>query len=486
MKKLMFRFLMIALCAITGVLGFVACNADDNSEFGGAVNMRAAQAVDTVVVSGVIDTATVWSCDTVYQLEGKVYVSNGATLTIQAGTRIEGLPSTTPEGASALVITRGSKIYAVGEVDGECKPIVFTAANGQKGGWGGLVLLGNAQINQPANQEIEGIDPDSVPAGVDVTYGTNVPDFNCESSGTLSYVRVEFAGAKISDGNELNSFTFGGVGGGTQLDHLQAYYGADDAFEFFGGTVNGKYLISTSTDDDAFDFDFGYRGHLQFLLAVIDTCASFSNDANGIECDNNAGGDPVAPFTRPVISNLTIVGSPTGNASAESTGTVLYGARFRRATRFVLRNSVVYGYNTVVRLDGAAVTNWLGTNPYVCEDDSSYLADNVIGLINGSTIAYDPSTAVTVNSNSVDYANIKLRFPFAYDYFFSTDIYDGYALRPVANPAYSGAEFDGLNCGDACGWLFDTTPTYKGAIAPSGDYWITACWVNTEFPIYCE
>jgi hypothetical protein len=470
------------------VLGFVACNADENSEYGkfmgGAVNVRSAQA--TTTVSGVIDTATTWSCDTVYQLDGKVYVAGGATLTIEAGTRIEGLPSALPVDASALVITRGSKIYAVGDV-ANCKPIVFTAANGQKGGWGGLVLLGNAQINQPTPQYIEGIDPATVPEGVDVSYGTNVATYNCESSGTLSYVVVEFAGASISANNELNSFTFGGVGAGTQLDHLQAYYGAEDAFEFFGGTANAKYLISTAADDDAFDFDFGYRGHLQFLLAVIDPCASYSSNANGIECDNEGSelNPPSQPFTRPVISNLTVVGTESGTAAG---GTVLHGAHFRRSAHLVLRNSILYGYNgstsnpAVIYLQGNPVTNWLGSNPYVCEDDSSYLADNVIGLITGA-VAYNPANAVVVNSDTVPVAGIVLDNPFDYGNFFSAGVAP---LTPVDDPAASGARFEGLNCGDACDWLFDTTPTYKGAIGPD-DYWIAACWVNKEFPIYiCE
>jgi hypothetical protein len=301
---------------------------------------------------------------------------------------------------------------------------------------------------------------------------------------------VEFAGAKITEGNELNSFTFGGVGAGTQLDHLQAYYGADDGFEFFGGTVNAKCLISTAADDDAFDFDFGYRGHLQFLLAVIDPCASYSGNANGIECDNEGSElpNPSQPFTRPVISNLTVVGTESGTAAG---GTVLHGAHFRRSAHLVLRNSILYGYNgsgsnqSVIYLQGAPVTNWLGTNPYVCEDDSSYLADNVIGLITGA-VAYNPANAVTVNSNTVTAATgIVLANPFGYN-----DFFNGSALAPDDDPASSGANFEGLNCDYDCGFIF-TNVTYKGAIPPTGEevsccnvngYWIAAGWVNKNFP----
>jgi hypothetical protein len=498
---------MMAIFAIAA-FGLVACNADDKFVSEGAVNVRSAQqVVGTDTVSGVINSNTTWYCDTLYRLDGKVYVAGGATLTIEAGTRIEGLPSTTPEEASALVITRGSKINAQGSCS---NPIVFTAETGEKGGWGGLVLLGNAQINQDTVQFIEGIDPATVPAGVDVSYGSTVDTANCESSGTLRYVRVEYAGAKITEGNELNSFTFGGVGAGTQLDHLQAYYGADDAFEFFGGTVNAKCLISTAADDDAFDFDFGYRGHLQFLLAVIDPNASYSGNANGIECDNEGSelNPPSQPFTRPVISNLTVVGTEDGKFTyinedgVTVVGNLWHGAHFRRSTHLVLRNSILYGYNdpagnqSVIYLQGAPVTNWLGTNPYVCDPDSSYLADNVIGLINGA-VAYNPANAVTVNSNAVLVPNIVLSAPFTYNRFFST-VLTGYALRPTANPALTGAKFEGLNCGsicDACNFSFDSV-AYKGALHPTGGvncdgnsydgYWIAEPWVNTKFPFYCN
>jgi hypothetical protein len=492
------RGLTVSAITVAAALGLVGCNADDKFVSEGAVaNTRSVTQnpcctiVDSVTVSGVISANTTWSCDTLYKLNGKVYVSNGATLTIEAGTIIKGLPSATTVNASALVITRGSKIIAQGDCS---NPIVFTAANGEKGGWGGLVLLGKAVNNQGTDILIEGIDPSTAPEGVDVYYGGTD---DCDNSGILSYVVVEFAGASIAANNELNSFTFGSVGCGTQVDHLQAYYGADDAFEFFGGTVNAKCLISTATDDDAFDFDFGYRGHLQFLLAVIDPNASYSGNPNGIECDNEGSElpNPSQPFTRPVISNLTVVGTSDGTFAG---GNLWHGAHFRRSAHLVLRNSILYGYNdpagnqSVIYLQGAPVTNWLGTNPYVCDPDSSYLADNVIGLINGA-VAYDPANAVTVNSNTVTAATgIVLSAPFAYADFFNAGIAP---LRPTGNPALTGAEFDGLNCGsicDACDFEFIEVD-YKGAIPPTdgevsccggNGYWIAADWVNTEFPIY--
>ena len=469
------NFLWAVLFALLS-LNLFSCTADDESA-PVDVNIRAVnQPTATITVSGVINTNTIWTSDNEYLLSGKVYVSGNAALTIQAGTLIKGLPSTDPENASALIITRGSKIIAEGTAS---NPIVFTADNGTKGGWGGLVLLGKAPNNQGTDVLIEGIDPSTAPEGVDVYYGGSDID---DDSGILKYVRVEFAGASIAPNNELNSFTFGSVGCGTILEHLQSYYGADDGFEWFGGTVNARYLISTAADDDAFDFDFGYCGKLQFLVAVLDPNISYSANANGIECDNEGStlNPPSIPFTRPVISNLTIVGTSNGSAAG---GIVQYGAHFRRATRLVLRNSVLYGYNKVIYLQGVPVYKWLGTDLNNTCSDSSYLANNVIGLI-PEAVAYDPDTAVTVNSIDTVYTDIKIKNPFSYSGFFKTTGITGYALCPTANPALTGADFTGLipfTC-PCCPFDFEDTD-YKGAIPPNGDYWIAAGWVNTNFPI---
>jgi len=413
------------------------------------------------------------SCDTTYILTQKTYVTEGATLTIPAGTVIKGVKNSEPALASALIITKGCKLYANGTAS--C-PVVFTSNEAEPavGDWGGLVLLGRAPINQDSTVvTIEGIDLPSLPTGVDIHYGGAISDDN---SGSLTYVRVEYAGAAISDANELNSFTFGGVGSGTYLSHLQAYYGADDAFEFFGGTVNAKYLIATAANDDAFDFDFGYRGKLQFLVAVLDPSAPYSSNANGIECDNDGTGTLANPFTRPVISNMTVVG--TSNGATSGGGTVLYGAHYRRSARFVLRNSVLYGYKgksgtaVVINLDGSNVYSKLGKNfSNTLSNDSSYMGNNVIGLISGAT-AYNPASPVTVGDSVRATTAMILRNPFNTDNYFSS-LQKG--LSATGNPALSGADFTGLV--DTC---FVST-TYKGALT-DGNYWISDAWVNMNFP----
>ncbi|MFT3739446.1 MAG: hypothetical protein QM786_11870 [Breznakibacter sp.] len=480
-------------CTVALATMFGSCSQDLETPHGAdASSLKAATAVnacgcerpfaDTITLPNVISTSMTLNCSNLYLLNGKTFVSNNATLTIPAGTQIEGVYNSDPLYASALIITRGSKIIADGE---ECCPIVFTVHNALPnpadniGRWGGLVILGNAQINQSTTQTIEGIGLPQVPTGVDITYGTyNSSAYNTESSGILRYVRVEYAGASISTDNELNSFTFGGVGSGTTLEYLQAYYGADDAFEFFGGTVNAKYLLATTANDDAFDFDFGYRGKLQFLVAVLDPAAPYSANANGIECDNDGSGSSAQPYTRPIISNLTIVGTSTGATTYNpSTNIVLYGTHFRRSSRFALRNSVVYGYNTTIYLNGSGVYNYLGTNlNNTLSNDSSYFAHNVVGKLSTTGALWNNTGWTPNGTNSLVNATtsgLGILYPFNTLRYFDSS-YKG--LRAYANPILTGANFDGLD------GFFDVT-TYKGALS-NDNYWIAGCWVKTTpFPL---
>lgn len=396
----------------------------------------------TVVnVSGVINTNTTWSASNEYRLNGKVYVSGGATLTIEPGTTIVGLYNNDPENASALVITRNGKINAAGTAS---EPIVMTAEENHQhpGGWGGFVVLGNAPINQTNNPTIEGIT--SAPDSVDITYGGNNSNDN---SGTIQYVRVEYAGANVSQDNELNSFTFGGVGAGTTFDHCQAYYGEDDAFEFFGGTINGKYLVSTSTHDDAFDFDFGYTGKLQFLVATVDaTSEHYTKDPNGIECDNDGNSSNSTPFTHPKISNLTIVGTANGKVAESEMPdgrSMKSCANFRRNCQFTLVNSILYGYPTGI----------------LCETSNSHVFKN--NIVNGVNTTFSGITADTTNTAAANVDAIGLTSPWG----------GRTGLQPNASPANTGADFTGLDS-----WF--TTTTYKGAVAPGLVNWLTEAWIK--------
>ena len=283
--------------------------------------------IPSTVIEGTIDKSVTLSRGK-YTLKGYVYVNNGAILTIEAGSVI--MSDVTEKGA--LIIEKGSKLIADGRADA---PIVFTSGKmaGQRnaGDWGGIILLGKAPTNRPTNPSpvIEG--------GVNRTYGGTDPNDN---SGILRYVRIEFSGVAAEPNSEINGLTCGGVGAGTVLDNIQVSYGADDGYEFFGGTVNAKNLISFATYDDDFDFDFGYTGKIQYAVALRDKAAD-TDQANGIECDNDGSGTTATPYTRPQLSNFTLIG-PYDTTGA--TATHGFSNRWRRSTRFVLRNSILMGH----------------------------------------------------------------------------------------------------------------------------------------------
>lgn len=305
------------------------------------------------VISGTLSGNVKWSKDTIYKLSGFVRVGSddgttidnaaGAkgTLTIEAGTLIIGEKSS----KATLIIQRGSKLIAEGTA---AAPIVFTSERpeGSKaaGDWGGVVLCGLAPINiAGGHSELEG--------GYGAYFGGNNP---ADNSGSLKYVRVEYAGIPINPNQEINSFTFGGVGNGTKLSYLQASYGGDDSFEWFGGTVNADHLIAYRGVDDDFDTDNGYSGHVQFGLGIRDkNIADFgpSGASNGFESDNDANSSFNAPFTAVEFSNMTIVGPKKDTATAIATP-FKNGALVRRNSKHKIFNSVIIGYPNAISVDG--------------------------------------------------------------------------------------------------------------------------------------
>jgi hypothetical protein len=281
--------------------------------------------------------------DTTYTISGFIHVANGATLTIQPGTRILGDFSVA---GSALFVMRGARIVARGTAQ---SPIVFTSSQpvGQRraGDWGGVVLVGNAPINRSGNVIIEGTGPTT---GGQIIYsgGTNLAD----NSGELEYVRIEFAGYQLSTDNELNALTFAAVGSGTRVQYVQTLYGLDDSFEWFGGAVDGKYLISYESGDDHFDMAEGYRGRLQFLIGLQSGlnqtrpgAGQLGPDPVGIENDGCAGatgcdlGQHSTPLNTPVVANFTLIGRADGQVSAAAN----FGMVLRRGTGGYYVNGVL-------------------------------------------------------------------------------------------------------------------------------------------------
>lgn len=289
-----------------------------------------------------------------YSLKGWVYIANGAQLTIEPGTIIKGDKTT----KAAIIVERGGKLIAQGTSN---SPIIFTSAqaagNRKPGDWGGIILCGKAHNNQ-TEMQIEG--------GPRTKHGgTNDSD----NSGTLSYVRIEFAGYPFETDKEINGLTFGSVGSGTQIDHVQVSYSNDDSFEWFGGTVNCKYLIAYRGWDDDFDTDNGFSGKVQFGLAIRDPRIADQSQSNGFESDNCADGSAVSPYTSAIFSNITFIG-PIGqandfvnNSTYINSGTIYpnngsalgkfqAAMHIRRSSRLNCFNSLAVGFPIGIILDG--------------------------------------------------------------------------------------------------------------------------------------
>ncbi|PSL29720.1 hypothetical protein [Chitinophaga ginsengisoli] len=347
-------------------------------------------------ISGVITSNLYLGDCKIYKLSGIVYVSNNATLTIAPGALIQGIKGA-PGGT--LVITRGSKINAAGT---QAAPILFTSdqASPVSGDWGGVVLLGRADINQGDTALIEGIGG-TPPASA--YYGGSI---NNDNSGVLTYVRIEYAGYELSTDNELNGLTLGGVGSGTTINHVEVYKSKDDAFEFFGGTVNASYLIAVDPLDDMFDFDNGYTGTINFALGISDPNRADKSQSNGIELDGLATGDSTkTPFTRPVLNHITIIGQPNITAASitngQPSGTGRYGrgAHFRRSGRFDLQNSVIMGFLTGVSLDSA-----LGNTKSAYFRGLSTLNNNLVHAFATASTPWAPY-ANELNASLADFYN---------------------------------------------------------------------------------
>lgn len=263
---------------------------------------------------------------------------------------------------ASLIAERGGKLIAKGT---STEPIVFTSAqqagSRRPGDWGGVILCGKAPNNQNEMQ-IEG--------GPRTKHGGTDPSDN---SGILSYVRIEFAGYPFKADQEINGLTLGSIGSGTQIDHIQVSYSNDDSYEWFGGTVNCKYLIAYKGWDDDFDSDNGFSGSVQYGLSVRDSRIADTSQSNGFESDNNADGSAVSPYTAATFSNMTFVG-PKADKSFQNTTDYINGGdvypnngsalgkfqsvmHLRRNTKLHIYNSVAYGWPIGVIIDNQKVTH---------------------------------------------------------------------------------------------------------------------------------
>ena len=333
----------------------------------------------STTLSGNITATTTLTSDKEWILKGYVYVTDGAKLIIQPGTTIKSDISE----KGALIIERGAQILAEGTA---AKPIVFTSgkAVGERtpGDWGGVVLLGRATTNRTSEPTIEG--------GIGRPYGgTN----DLDNSGILKYFRIEYAGIAAMPNSEINALTLGGVGSATIIENVQTIYANDDAFEFFGGTVNAKNLYAYATADDDYDFDFGYRGSVSYSVSKRDPQFVDSGDAgNGVECDNDGTGSTATPFTHPKLDNMILVG-PFDVASLTNHN---LGLRWRRATQFSMTNSKIIGYQK----GGFSIES---------NETAQAYKDGISKFQNNEVQAYDPLLNFKSTSAVITAADMKVK-----------------------------------------------------------------------------
>ena len=359
---------MKKLLGIILILGLFSCQ----KELGGddaPINIPS-----STTLTGTINTTTTLTADKVWTLKGYVYVTDGAKLIIQPGTTI--ISDISEKGA--LCIERGAQIIAEGTAT---KPIVFTSGRpvGERtpGDWGGIVILGRAKTNRTSEPTIEG--------GIGRPYGGTL---DTDNSGVLKYVRIEYAGIASMPNSEINALTLGAVGSGTIIENVQTIYANDDAFEFFGGTVNAKNLYAFATADDDFDFDFGYTGTITNGVAKRDPQFVDNGDAgNGVECDNDGTGSTATPFTHPKLYNMVLIGPNTSTALANHN----LGLRFRRATQFTIKNSVIWGW-----MKGGLSLESNETAQFV-KDGVSVFENNSVGTFNPTLNFISKATTILTN-----------------------------------------------------------------------------------------
>ena len=410
-------------------------------------------ASNLITIDQPISASTEWTADHRYLIKGFVEVEAGATLTIAPGTVIFG-DKTTKE---TLIINRGATINAAGTA---ADPIVFTSAEpaGSRapGDWGGIILCGRAPVNLPGGTGV-------VEGGVEAVFGgTDAAD----NSGRLSFVRIEFPGIAFQPNNEINGLTLAGVGSGTTIDHIQVSYSGDDSYEWFGGAVNSKRVISFGGLDDDFDMDNGFSGKLQFGVAVRDANQADASGSNGLEHDNDASGSTNSPFTTPIITNVSILG-PLATSTSTPNDNYKRSAHLRRNTHTNVYNSVFAGFPTGLLIDGP------GAEANATNNDLVFRSSVIAGMTSNFAVAsgstWDIATWFATNGwNNTTYTNnsdLLLAVPL--------DLNSPDLLPNEGSPLLSGADFTWSALADG----FFEQVSYRGAFGLED--W-TSGWANWD------
>ncbi|MDF0707253.1 multidrug transporter [Flagellimonas okinawensis] len=337
------KFLFLGIAAAL----FIACESDDTSDIvindnsvtNNTTNNSSGGGEESNVVnlSGVYTSNLTLDPDMEYVVTGPVLIASGATLTVPAGMTIKA----EPVGVNAYIaIQQGARILANGSA---AEPIVFTsnASNPSSGNWGGIVLCGRAPINSTA----DGSEDTATTEVGGLSYGGNSP---ADDSGSLQYVRIEYAGGAIDGNAELNGLSVYGVGTGTTIDYVEVYEGSDDGFEFFGGTVEASHLVVVNSEDDSIDWTEGFTGSLTDVYVQHGTSHDKAFECDGYNTDfSNEGGY----FSAPTVTNVTIVGVNDGTSEA---------IRLRAGTQGTFTNIVFNYFDEAFDLDGDAGDNPTG------------------------------------------------------------------------------------------------------------------------------
>ncbi len=473
MKKYIFYLFAIAAIAFTGCRKI---ETDGEIQVVIVNGGGGGTAGETITLQGRINADTILRKANTYILKGLVYMVGNHTMTIEAGTTIKG--SFSGADVAALIITRGSKISAIGTAS---EPIVFTSAspNPQSGDWGGIIILGKGPVNTAFNG-IAGLI--QVEGGIDNANGDGLggsgdavapaPIAN-DNSGTLQYVRIEFAGYAFQPDKEINSLTMAGVGSGTTIDHVEVVYAKDDAFEWFGGTVNCKYLIAYKTQDDDFDTDNGYSGKVQFGLIIRDSLIADISNSEAFESDNNASGTTVGPKTTAIFSNITAIGP---RATLTNVGSSLFrgGAHIRRNTGISIYNSIIMGWPRGIEIDATT-----GTSTALNIEDSTLRLRNITLAGNAVNTRFSGTAGATITNDAafttwftntyynndilVNASDAKLIQPFNYTAPDPTPFGgSGGNQKILTGGGFTDAKFTGDT-------FFDKTVTFRGGVAPAGE-----------------
>lgn len=457
MKRNLFKMAFLALA-----VSFAACNDDDN--------LTPEPEEDYEILTGDLSTRTL-TANEKYLIRGQVFVRDGQVLTIEPGTVLFGEKSS----KGTLIIDRGGRIIAQGTRE---NPIIMTSnqapGDRDRSDWGGLVILGRARVNLPS-PAIEGINPQ-------VIYGGDDDD---DDSGILEYLRVEFAGIELSANNETNGITLGGVGRGTKFEHIQVSYGGDDGIEWFGGSVNGKYLIVFGTWDDCFDIDNGFSGNLQFGLSLRYPSYADQSESNAFEWDTDGQNDPTRFTTTVVASNFTVIGPAIDGNSLNAN--FRHAVDLRRRIAGSIFNSVFVGFPTALRMNQNTVF------PFY-QDGSGLIANNIFyartnSVLSGSTVPVEDIAAYLAANDNVVQAGSDYQTSAAYqalgispNLFFGTKLKEQYDAHPnfavTSGTITSGANFSYSKFSEAGrADQFDTSVAFLGAFGATD--W-TQGWTHFE------